>query len=146
MACGSINRGYNSGFILIEVRMETISVIAQCSTPTEGSGSGSGAGLLQLLPPFILMIVVFYFVLIRPQRKKEKERIGMIDALEKGDKIVTNAGICGSVVSMKDQWVYIKVDENADIKLKVLKSSISGPAAAFEREEGKAPEEGGGAK
>ncbi len=131
-----------------EAKMGIISVVAQCGGQGNGGqgGGDSGGSLLGLLPPFILMIVVFYFVLIRPQRKKEKERQEMVNAVKKGDRIVTNAGISGSVVSLKDQWVFIKIDENSDTKLKVLRSSIAGFASEYEKEEGKAPDAGGPAK
>jgi preprotein translocase subunit YajC len=117
--------------------MRTYPVIAQCANPQNGGGEQSGAdSLWTLLPPFVLLIVVFYFLLIRPQRKREKERQEMIGALKKGEKVVTTGGIHGTVISIKDPWIVLKIDDNADTKMKVLKTSILGPAASFEQPEG----------
>lgn len=58
--------------------------------------------------PMILIIVLLYFMMIRPQRKREKETKEMINALKVGDKIVTIGGICGKVVKIKDEFVVIE--------------------------------------
>lgn len=74
--------------------------------------------------PMLLMMVVFYFLLIRPNQKKEKARIKMIDALQKGDKVLTAGGIYGVVSAVKaaEGIVVLKVSENA--KIEVTKASI----------------------
>lgn len=75
--------------------------------------------------PLIMILLVFvflYFFSIRPQRKEEKRRQQMINALKKGDVVVTQAGIVGSVHSIKDDTVILKIGDNA--KLEVLKSTI----------------------
>ncbi len=69
------------------------------------------------------MIVIFYFFLIRPQKKQEKETKRMIDALKKGDKIVTIGGIYGTVFSVKDSTVVVKVDDST--KIEFTKTAIS---------------------
>ena len=83
----------------------------------------SGNPILSFLP-FILIIVVMYFLMIRPQAKKQKEKQRMVDALKKGDNVVTNGGIHGKVMGFTDdnKTVIVKVDDN--VKLNVDKSAI----------------------
>ncbi len=77
------------------------------------------------LMPFILMFAIFYFLLIRPQQKKQKELQTMITNLKKGDKVVTNGGILGVVSSIQDDYVVITVG-GSETKIEVLKSAIAG--------------------
>jgi len=74
--------------------------------------------------PLILMLGVFYFLLIRPQQRKEKARLAMIESLKKGDRVVTSGGIVGTVVGVREELVVIKTGDE-DTKLEVLKSSVS---------------------
>lgn len=68
--------------------------------------------LLSFLP-LILVVVVFYFMLLRPQRKREQERVKMLNSLKKGDKVVTIGGLHGSIVDLNEQKVTLKVNENS---------------------------------
>ena len=72
--------------------------------------------------PIILIFVIFYFLLIRPQQKKQKEHAEMVSKLKKGDQVITNGGICGIISSVKDRTVLLKVDEN--VKIEIQKNSI----------------------
>ena len=72
--------------------------------------------MLSMFLPIALIFVIFYVFIIRPQNKKQKETQKMIDALKKGDKIVTIGGIHGTVSSTKEQTVIVKVDENTKIE------------------------------
>jgi preprotein translocase subunit YajC len=72
--------------------------------------------------PIVLMIVVFYLLLIRPQSKKAKELASLVSTLKPGDKVITTSGIVGIVVSVKDKTVALR---SAETKLEVLKSSVS---------------------
>jgi preprotein translocase subunit YajC len=78
--------------------------------------------LIQLIP-FILIFVVFYFMLIMPQRKQQKEHQKMVANLKKNDEVVTASGIHGTVVNVKDSTVILRVDEN--VKIEVEKVSIA---------------------
>ena len=94
-----------------------MSFISFLQTAAEGAGSASStASLLTTIVPFALMIVIFYFLLIRPQNKKQKETQKMIDALQKGDKVVTIGGIHGVISSTKEKTVIVKVDDNTKIE------------------------------
>lgn len=81
-------------------------------------------GLLGTIVPFLLIILIFYFFMIRPQNKKQKETQKMLDALKKGDKVVTIGGIHGVISSVKEHSVIVKVDDNA--KIEFNRSAISG--------------------
>jgi preprotein translocase subunit YajC len=85
---------------------------------------GPGAGLLPSLMPILLIVVVFYFLIIMPGRKEKQQRQSMLGALKKNDKIITNGGIIGVVLNLKEgtEEVTIKSDET---KLLILKSSIA---------------------
>lgn len=86
-------------------------------------GEGGGNPILSFLP-FILIIVIMYFLMIRPQAKKQKERQKMLDALKKGDNVVTTGGIHGKVVGFTDddKTAIVKVDDN--VKLNIDRSFI----------------------
>ena len=77
----------------------------------EISGGAQFVVLLVQLLPMILIFVVFYFMLIRPQRKKDKEAKAMLDGLKVGDRICTIGGIYGTIVRIKDQVLTIEVGE-----------------------------------
>ena len=87
-----------------------------------GSASTS-SGLVGSLLPFLLIIVIFYLFLIRPQNKKQKETQKMLNALKKGDKVITIGGIHGTVSSVKENTVIVKVDD--DCKLEFNRTAIS---------------------
>lgn len=70
--------------------------------------TGSVTQMLSAFLPMVLVIVLLYFMMIRPQRKKEKEVKAMIDAMKVGDKVVTIGGICGKIVKIKDEFVFIE--------------------------------------
>lgn len=71
-------------------------------------GDASSNWIVNMLP-FIIMIVAFYFFLIRPQKKREKETKDMLDSLKTGDNITTIGGICGKIVSIKDDIITVEV-------------------------------------
>ncbi len=77
---------------------------------------------LMSLLPFLLIIVVFYFFMIRPQMKRQKELRKYRDALKKGDKIITTGGIYGRVLEVKDAQVIMEIAD--DVKIKIDKSAV----------------------
>ena len=103
---------------------------------TQGSTGGGGGGMLSILP-FVLIMLILYFLLIRPQAKRQKEKRAMMEALKKGDRIVTIGGVHGTVVGLKNQGkiVVIKVDKNTN--LTVIKSSIAGLAESVTEQDTK---------
>ena len=79
------------------------------------AAAGEGS-LFMTVVPFALIFIIFYFFLIRPQNKKQKETEKMIAALKKGDKVVTIGGIHGVVASTKEHTIIVKVDDGAKIE------------------------------
>ncbi len=73
--------------------------------------------------PLILMFVVFYFLLIRPQQKRQKEHADMVKNLKKGDRVVTSGGIIGTVQTLQDDYLVLKVGDQ-DMKIEVLRSAV----------------------
>ena len=84
-------------------------------------GAGQSNPLVTFLP-LILVFVVFYFFMIRPQMKKQKDMNNYRNSLQKGDKVVTTGGIYGKVAEVKDNYVMLEV--GGDLKLKVDKSAL----------------------
>ena len=80
------------------------------------------AELLKLAGPLILMFVIFYLLLIRPQQKKQKQHQAMLATLRPRDRVVTNGGLVGEVIALKDKSVTLRCGES---KLEVLKSAIA---------------------
>ncbi|MFP4643594.1 MAG: preprotein translocase subunit YajC [Spirochaetales bacterium] len=85
--------------------------------------AGGGEQLLFPLVTFGLIAAIMYFLIIRPQNKRQKEQQKMIDALKKGDRVATIGGIRGTVVGLKEDTVVLKVDDN--VKLEFSRSSVS---------------------
>ena len=83
---------------------------------------GSAVNPLLNLAPLLLIFAVFYFLIIQPQRAKEKEHQGMLAKLAKNDDIVTTGGIHGTIVNVKDKTVTVRIDDN--VKIEVEKSAV----------------------
>jgi len=79
--------------------------------------------LAQMLPMFILIVAIFYFVIYRPQKQQREKQQGMINQLKKGDKVVTSGGIWGTVTNVGKETVTLQVAENA--KIKVVREHIA---------------------
>lgn len=87
------------------------------------SGDGGSGSIIPTLVTFGLVFVIFYFLIIRPQNKKKKEAESMLKALKKGDKVVSIGGIHGTIQSIKDDSVVLKIDGNT--KMTLSRSAIS---------------------
>lgn len=87
------------------------------------SGEGGGGSAILGMLPFILMFLVLYLLILRPQIKKQKSHQKMIDELKKGDQVVTSGGIHGVVVNLKDDVVVLKIAEN--VKVDLARSAVS---------------------
>ncbi|MCK4417708.1 MAG: preprotein translocase subunit YajC [Candidatus Latescibacteria bacterium] len=90
------------------------------------SGTGSGGGGFTFLIPFILIFVVFYLLLIRPQQKKQKTHQAMLNSLSKGDKVLTTGGLYGTIVGMKNGNAIVVLRIADKVNVEVSKSSIAG--------------------
>lgn len=86
------------------------------------AADGAQTNPIMTFLPMVLIIAVFYFFMIRPQMKKQKELSAFRNSLAKGDKVVTTGGIYGKIIEMKDTTVLLQVDDN--VKIRVDKSAI----------------------
>jgi preprotein translocase subunit YajC len=83
----------------------------------------STTGLLGSLLPFLLIILVFYFLILRPQQKRQKERQKLLQSIKKGDKVITSGGMHGVIEGLDDKTVLIKIADNT--KVKVERSAVT---------------------
>lgn len=91
---------------------------AQTGEPVKPGGMGQYSFIIMM----VLIFVVMYFLIIRPQQKKQKEITKFRESLKKGDKIVTVGGIYGTIVEVKERFLVIEIDSN--VKIRVDKSSV----------------------
>jgi len=78
--------------------------------------------------PLVLLVMGFafiYFFLIRPQKREQDEKQRLLDSLKKNDKVVTTSGIFGTIVNLKDNEVTLRIDDQAKVKIRMLKSAIA---------------------
>ena len=95
---------------------------------------------LQLFLPFIILIAIMYFLLIRPQKKREKEVASMRSNLHVGDEIITIGGICGKIVKTKEETIVIQVGADK-LKFEMMRWSVSKVVDSVERKDIKVREE-----
>lgn len=84
----------------------------------------SPGGMLSMLLPFILMFVVMYFLILRPQKKKERERKALLSRIKRNDRVVTAGGVHGVITSVRENEIILRVDDAKDVKIKVDRSAI----------------------
>lgn len=95
------------------------------ATPAYAQAAGAGAGsAFASFVPLILIFAIMYFLLIRPQQKKLKEHKAMIEALRRGDQVVTQGGIVGKVTKVQEDGM-VEVEIAEGVKVKVIKGTIS---------------------
>jgi len=92
---------------------------AEGAAPAAGAASDPTMSLLF----FVGMIVIFYFLLIRPQQKRAKEHRKMVEAIGKDDEVVTNGGILGKIVELGEQYITVEIAEN--VKVRIQRNAIS---------------------
>lgn len=105
---------------------DLITLLAEGATSgTTATGTGNDMlSMLTMLIPLALMIVIFYFLIIRPEKKRSKKMKEMLDNLEVADEVVTTGGIIGRVLSVKEDTVLIETGSDRT-KIRILKSSIA---------------------
>ncbi len=103
--------------------------LAYAMGPAPQGGQGQGGGLMGFLP-LILIFVIFYFLLIRPQQKRAKEHKALLENLKKGDKVITTGGIYGVIEDVRPNTLTVKIAEN--VRVKFGKSYIAGVRQAEE--------------
>ncbi len=96
-------------------------LISEAFAETAASAGQSDASLLSLLPMFGI-VILFYFLLIRPQSKRAKEHKQMTEGLQRGDEVITNGGFLGMIISVSESYVIVEIAPNVEVT--VAKSSI----------------------
>jgi preprotein translocase subunit YajC len=102
---------------------ERMSMFVSPAFAQAAGAPSAGAAFAQFLP-IILIFVIFYFLLIRPQQKKMKEHRAMVDALRRGDQVVTSGGIVGKVSKVQEDGM-VEVEIAEGVKVKVIKHTIT---------------------
>ena len=87
------------------------------------AGSSGAAGLASFLP-LVLIFVIMYFLMIRPQQKRMKEHRALVEGLKKGDEVVTQGGLVGKVTAVRDQELEVEIAPG--VKVRVIRSTITG--------------------
>jgi len=94
-------------------------ILAMAPPPNGGGGDG---GLMSTLIMFALIIGIFYFMILRPQQKRQKDRQKMLEAIKKGDKIVTSGGLHGTIAGIDEKTLLLQVADN--VKMKFERSAV----------------------
>ena len=127
---------------------ESTTAVSPCgsSAPsTSGGGAGTGAegaaaaqqgGLMGMLFPLAIFVLIFYFFIIRPQRKKDKQHNNMIAGINRGDQIVTIGGFFGTVREVRDDSFMIELTEG--VRVRILKSAVSNKITTSTEKQGAA--------
>lgn len=90
--------------------------VSQAWAQAEGVAQDPSAGLLSLIP-FVLIFIVFYFLLILPQQRRQKKQRELLESIKKGDKVITSAGIWGTITNLDKETVTLQVADNTKIRL-----------------------------
>lgn len=88
------------------------------AAPAEGQGNP-----LSMFAPMLIIFAIFYFMLIRPQQRKERERRAMVEAIKSGDRVIFCGGLIGTVANVKDSVLVIKIADN--VKVEVARGAVT---------------------
>ncbi len=116
--------GVSAPAVVAPAQPATAAVVAttDASAPVTGSAPQQGS-LLGMAMPFVIMLTVMYFLMIRPQQKRAKEHQNLLSGLKSGDEVITNSGILGTIAGMSEKVVTLEVSKN--VQIKVLKSQVN---------------------
>ena len=123
---------------------ESTTAVSPCGSAPSSSGGGAGTGtatgaegaaqggLMGMFFPLIIFILIFYFFIIRPQKKRDKQHNNMIAGINRGDQIVTIGGFLGTVREVRDDTFQIEIAEG--VRVRILKSAVQTKRAAASNE------------
>jgi len=100
----------------------TVALILAAAPDPAKEAAPEGGGFMTMLPLFAMIFLIFYFLVVRPQGKERKKREALLQAVKKNDEVVTTAGLHGTVVSLSETTVVLKVDDG--VRLKFDRSAI----------------------
>lgn len=95
--------------------------------PGAAANGGTGPSPFSMLLPILGMLLIFYFLMIRPQQKRQKEVQKMLSAVKKGDRVLTASGLYGTVAGVKDDVLVLQIADN--VKVEMVKSAVTGVVA-----------------
>ncbi|GIW70528.1 MAG: hypothetical protein KatS3mg102_0070 [Planctomycetota bacterium] len=110
--------------------------------PAEPAGAGQAPPLWVQLLPWVAIFVLFYFLLIRPHSKQQRERQAMLARIKKNDRVLTTGGIYGTVTSVRDDEVTLKVDEATGVRMRFARSAIAAILGEEGEDKGKGKQKG----
>lgn len=90
-----------------------------------GGAPGGGPELTQTLIMVAAFIGIFYFLMIRPNQKRERQRLDMLSKLSKGDRVLTTGGVLGTVIGVTEQMVVLRISEEPPVKVEFVKSAVA---------------------
>lgn len=102
----------------------TLSLMSMGGCQAPAGGEGGGAGAFAGFLPLILIFVLFYFLILRPQQKQGRKRSEMLKSLKRGDNIITSGGVYGKIVSVADDVMTIEISKGVNIR--IARSGIAG--------------------
>ncbi len=107
-------------------QIRSAAMLAQETVPPVASGESEAVGLFDMLPLFVMMAAVFYFMLIRPQRKQAREHEQLLSGIQKHDNVRTAGGIVGKVaqVDADHDLVILTIDESKNVRMRVARQSV----------------------
>jgi preprotein translocase subunit YajC len=117
-------------WIMTHLAVSTLLLAQEGATQSQSS-------IFSLVVPMLLIFVVLYFMMIRPQRKQQKERESMIDNIKKNDHVLTNGGFFAIIDKVKEKEFIVKIDEKSDVRMRLAKTAIAGLIKDSGREEKK---------
>lgn len=92
-------------------------------TPAYAQAAGGGGAAIAQFIPLILIFAIMYFLMIRPQQKRVKQHRAMVEALKKGDQVITQGGILGKVTSVRDDELEVEIAQG--VKVRIVRSTVS---------------------
>ena len=126
MKAGSLGTRWIAGAVLAAATVAS-PALAQTAAPGGGGGAVGPLALVAQFAPFLLVFVIMYFLLIRPQQQRQQELTKLQGALKKGDRVVTTSGIFDTIVGVDEDKAVLRVDEN--VKIEFQRSTIVGLVA-----------------
>lgn len=102
--------------------LHSLSLLLLQENPTTGGSPGGTAALIGQFAPFLIVGVLFFVLLILPERKKQKQRAAMLGAIKKGDRVMTSSGMFGTVVSLSEEVVVLQVADG--VRLRFTRSAV----------------------
>lgn len=107
-------------FSIFLILTSPVAVFAQ-----EGGAAAAAPSMMEQALPFLVMFFIFYFLMIRPQIKKQKTHQDFVEKLKKGDRVLTSSGIFGTIEGLTEKYVTLEIAD--DVNIRVLKSHVSQP-------------------